>query len=245
MSVLYWIILMTLLNGFIALAGAVSFLLTKKNLKKITIFLVSFSIGSLLGGAFIHFIPEAIEELLLTKTVIFVLLGIAVFYVLEKVLHWHHCHEGECKVHPAGYLLLYGDAIHNFLDGLIIAGSFLINIPFGIITSILIILHEFPQEIADIGVLIHGGFAKKKALLYNFIAQLTSVLGGIVGFFFIKASNYVIFLLPFAAGGFIYIALGDLIPEVLKEKDPKRRIINLLSIILGLSILVLAKVFVG
>lgn len=244
METLLWILLMTFINGLIAFSGAFSLFLSNKNLKKITIFFVSFSIGALLGGAFFHFIPESLEKLSIIKTSLLILAGILIFFIAEKILHWHHCHNGKCE-HVYTYLMLYGDAIHNFIDGLIIAGSFFISIPFGVITSLLIMSHELPQEIADFGVLIHGGMKKSKALLYNFLAQLTAVLGGILGFFFLSLKDYSIYLLPIAAGGFLYIAVGDLIPEVFKEKNKIKTIINLILIILGLLVLISAKMLAG
>ena len=168
-----------------------------------------------------------------------------IFFLIERVLHWHHCHEGECDVHTLSYMNIIGDSIHNFIDGLIIAGAFIINIPLGITTTILIILHELPQEVADIGLLVHGGFTRKKALIYNSLAQLTAILGGILGYFFIGLEEKAVYLLPFAAGGFLYIAIGDLIPELFKEKDKKKIAMNMIAIAIGIIVLVLAKVLVG
>jgi len=239
-SPLIWIIGVTLFNGLLALAGSLFFFLSKKSLDKILIYLVSFATGALIGGALIHFIPESLKVLSLSTTLSITILGFIVFLLLEKFLHWHHCHNGKCEKHPYTYLLLYGDGIHNFIDGLIIAGSFLISIPFGIVTSSLIIIHELPQEISDFGVLVYGGFSRGKALLYNFISQLTAVIGGIIGFFYLP--EQAIYLLPFAAGGFLYIALSDLIPEIFKEKNPKKMIINLLIIIFGIGILISGKI---
>ena len=147
LSVLNWILLVTILNGFLAFAGALLFVVFKKNLNKILILLVSFTTGALLGGAFFHFIPEALGEISVINVSLLVVLGFFIFLILERIVHWHHCHDGHCDKHPFTFLLLYGDALHNFIDGLIIAGSFLISIPFGIITSVLIISHELPQEI--------------------------------------------------------------------------------------------------
>jgi zinc and cadmium transporter len=246
LSTLQWIILMTLLNGLIGLVGIFSLILSKKSLNKILLFLVAFSVGSLLGGAFFHLIPEAFEELKAIKTIVLIFIGIIAFYLIEKLLHWHHCHKNEeCEVHPYTHLVLYGDSIHNFIDGLIMAGSFIIGIPFGILTSLLIILHELPQEMGDFAVLVHGGFTKRKAIFYNFIAQLTAVLGGVLGFFFLNLKNYAVYLLPFAAGGFIYIAIMDLIPEVFKQKHIVKIIKNLLAIILGLLVLISSKLLIG
>lgn len=243
LSILTLIIIVTVINGLLALAGSILFFNSNRT-NKILILLISFTTGALIGGAFFHFIPEAIE-LGLFKLTSITILGFILFLFLEKFLYWHHCHDGKCDEHPFTYLLLYGDAIHNFIDGLIIASSFLISVPFGIVTSLLVILHELPQEISDIGVLVYGGFTRRKALLYNFLSQLTSVLGGIIGYFFLTLKDYTIFLLPIAAGGFLYIAVSDLIPEIFKEKNPGKLVINLIFIILGLSLLISAKLFVG
>ncbi len=236
---------MTFINGLLAFAGAIIYYVFKNNLGKILIFLVSFATGALIGGAFFHFIPEAVEEINLTYTIMITVLGFLIFFVFEKVVHWHHCHNGKCDKHVYPYLLLWGDGIHNFIDGLIIAGSFLVSIPFGIISSILIMIHELPQEIGDFGVLVYGGLEPKKALIYNFLSQLTAVLGGIIGFFFLGIKDLSIYLLPIAAGGFIYIAFADLIPEVFKEKNIVKLIVNILFIILGLFVLISGKVLVG
>ena len=246
LSILQWIILMTTLNGFLGLIGIVTLVISKKNLAKILPFLVSFSIGALVGGALFHLIPETIPELSLLKVFLIGFAGILVFYLIEEYLHWHHCHKnGKCDEHPYTHLILYGDGLHNFIDGLIIASSFIISIPFGILTSLLIMAHELPQEIGDFGILVYGGFTKKKALIFNFLAQLTAVLGGILGYFYLNLNQYAIYLLPFAAGGFLYIAIGDLVPEVFKQKTVKQTIINIIAILLGLALLFSAKVFVG
>lgn len=240
-DVLLWIIAMTFINGLLAFAGAGLDIIFKRNIKKILIILVSFTTGALIGGALFHFIPEALVTLDIVYTFFLVIVGFFVFFVLEKFLYWHHHHDEECEEHPFTYLIIWGDALHNFIDGLIIASSFLISIPFGIITSILIIAHELPQEIGDYAVLIYGGMKKKKALMYNFLSQLTAVIGGIMGFFFLGAEKYAIGLLPIAAGGFMYIAIADLIPEIFNEKNKKKMVINILAIIIGLALLISAK----
>ena len=189
-SILTWIILVTIINGLLAFVGALFIFIFKKNLDKVLILLVSFTTGTLIGGALIHFIPEAIEELSLITTAWITIAGFIIFFLLAKFLHWHHCHDGKCDKHPYVYLLLYGDGIHNFIDGLIIASSFIISIPFGIVTSLLILAHELPQEISDFGVLVYGGFTKGKALFYNFLSQLTAVLGGILGYLFLRVNLF-------------------------------------------------------
>lgn len=246
METIYWIILMTVINGLLAFAGVFTFFLSKKSLNKIIIILVAFATGALLGGAFFHLLPEAYQELKLIKTLILLISGFAIFYAIEKVLHWHHCHNNEkCDKHPFTYLTLYGDAIHNFVDGLIIASSFIVSVPLGILTSLLIMAHELPQEIGNFGVLVYGGFSKGKALFYSFLAQLTAVIGGILGFYILGLKELAIFLLPIAAGGFLYIAFMDLIPEIFKIKNKKNTIINIIAIILGLLLLISARILVG
>ena len=256
LSTLNWILLVTILNGLVAILGAVIFLSFKQRSHKSLIYFVSFTTGALLGAVFIHFLPETATELSLVKTALLTIAGFIIFFFLETYLHWHHCHTHECdehehsnhshqknnKIKPFAQLLLYGDAIHNFIDGVIIASSFIISIPFGIITSILIIAHELPQEISDFAVLIYGGYSKKKALIYNFLSQLTAVLGGILGYFFIGIRDQAVYLLPIAAGGFLHIAISDLIPEIFKEKNPLKRITNMLIIVAGILVLLSVKV---
>lgn len=244
LSILNWILFVTFINGLLAFAGVGFYFLFKKNLNRVLMFLVSFTTGALLGGAFIHFLPEAFEDLGLMRTVGITVFGFILFLILERILHWHHCHDGKCEKHPFTYLLLWGDAIHNFIDGVIIAGGFLISIPFGIVTSLLIFAHELPQEIGDFGVLVYGGLSRGRALWYNFLSQLTAVLGGLLGYLFLSIDQ-VVYLLPIAAGGFIYIAVADLIPEIFKEKNWIRIVVNLMGIIAGLLVLISGRLFVG
>jgi len=191
-----------------------------------------------MGGAFLHLLPESVELSDGLDVFLFVLVGFALFFLIEKVLHWRHCHKGECKVHTFTYMNLIGDSIHNFIDGLIMATSFVISIPLGMTTTMAIALHEIPQEIGDFGVLIYGGFTKKKALVLNFLTALTAVLGGLIGFFISNmVENVKLFILPFAAGGFLYIAASDLIPEIRKETSLKKSMIYFGIFILGIFIM--------
>jgi len=157
----------------------------KENLlNKILTYLISLSIGGLMGGAFLHLVPEAVEKFENGYAFLAILAGFFLFLIVEKIIHWRHCHDGHCSVHTFAYMNLIGDSIHNFIDGLIIAGTFLINAGLGITSAIAIILHEIPQEIGDFGVLIYGGMKKKRALMMNFLTALFSVAGGIIGFYF-------------------------------------------------------------
>jgi zinc and cadmium transporter len=239
---------MTIIDGLLGLIGIFSFFISKKFLNKIILTLVAFAAGALLGGAFFHLIPESIKELSLIITIILTIAGFCIFFLVEKLLHWHYCRdEGHCHnhEHPYVYLLLIGSSIHNFIDGLLIAGSFIISIPLGIITSILIIAHEIPHEIGNFGVLVHGGMKRGKAILADFLIQLTAIIGGLAGYYFLNLNQYVTILLPLAAGGFLYLVFFDLIPEVLEEKNKVKMIINLIAIILGLGLLLSAKYLAG
>ena len=238
MERLIYILLSTVLVSLISFVGILALLIKEKLLKKIIILLVSLSAGTLMGGAFLHLIPEAIERFPASNIFIYILFGFLLFFIIEKLLRWHHCHDGKCKAHEFAYMSLIGDGMHNFLDGLIIAASFLADINLGIITTIAISLHEIPQEISDFGVLIYGGFKKSRALFLNFICAVAAVLGGLIGYFLYNFMNsVVIVLLPLAAGGFIYIGASDLIPEIKKELKPKIFIANIIVFILGLALM--------
>ena len=235
---LIYIIVTTFTIALIAFVGVFALSIKEKVLNKIVLFLVSLSAGALMGGAFIHLMPESIEKYGNGDILIVVLVGFILFFIIEKVLHWRHCHKGKCDVHTFSYMNLVGDAIHNFIDGLIMAAAFITSIPLGITTTFAIAAHEIPQEIGDFGVLIYGGFEKKKAIILNFLVALTVIAGGIVGYFISsKINQATIFLLPFAAGGFIYIAATDLIPEIKKELNFKKYMVTLVIFILGILIM--------
>jgi zinc and cadmium transporter len=216
--------------------------LKPKTLQSITILLVALSAGALMGGAFTHLLPEASEVLDINTVYLIVLIAFIFFFLMEKVLFWRHCHNGVCPVHTFGYMNLVGDSIHNFIDGLVIASTFLIDFNLGVVTTLAIALHEIPQEIGDFGVLIHAGFSHKKALIVNYLVALTVVLGGIVGYFtsfYLK--DVISYLLPFAAGGFIYIAASDLMPEIKKEANNKKSLLAFLIFVAGIALMYLFK----
>ena len=225
----------TFVVSLISIVGIISLLLKEKLLNKILIYLISFSAGAMLGTAFLHFIPEALESLIPTKVFIYVLLGFIVFFITEKFIHWRHCHLNKCSVHTFAYMNLFGDAAHNFIDGLIIAGAFVIDLRLGLVTTLAIAFHEIPQEIGDFGVLVYAGFSKYKALFYNFLTALTAILGGLIGFYLSNFSElFLLYLLPFAAGGFIYIGASDLVPEVKKEPRLMISVLSMVVFITGL-----------
>lgn len=241
----FYIILASLVTSLISFVGVFFLSFSIERLKKILMFLVSLSAGTLLGDAFLHLLPEAVETMENSMVIWFsVLAGIILFFSLEKIIHWRHCHEPNCQAHSRtlGVMNLVGDGLHNLIDGMIIAGSFLVDIRLGVITTIAVISHEIPQEIGDFGVLIHAGFKSKKALLFNFVSGLASVFGAIIAIFVgTYFDNFINFVIPITAGGFIYIASSDLIPELKKESKISKTLKQLLGIFMGLALMVLLK----
>jgi len=242
--VLLWILASIILVSFISLVGIITLSLKDNLLHKLLFCLIGFSAGALIGGAFLHILPESLETSSSNTVFSYLIFGIIIFFLMERYLHWRHCHKegGDCKIHAFTYLNLVGDGFHNFIDGIVIAVSYLVSIKLGVVTTFAIILHEIPQELGDFAVLVYGGFSKRKALLFNFASALTSVIGAVVGFFITDISkNFSNFILPFTAGGFIYIATSDLIPELHKESNLKRSSAAFLAFLLGIGFMALAK----
>jgi len=233
-----------LIVSLVSLVGVFALSLKEELLRKYVFIFISLAVGALLGDAFIHLIPEAFESSLGGGLVsILIIVGVLIFFILEKFLHWHHHGEDqdEAGIHPAGRLILLSDGVHNFIDGLIIGVSFIISIPVGIATTIAVILHEIPQEIGDFAVLLHSGYGKARALWLNFLSALCAVMGVVIAFILGSAGEvFTFWILPIAAGGFIYVAVADLIPELHKTKKPGHSLLQLFTVILGvLSMLAL------
>ena len=240
-----------LLSSVLSLIGVITFFVRSSFLKHHLIYLVSFGAGALFGDAFIHLLPESVEAVggFTLAISVPILLGIVLSFIVEKFVHWHHCHHINHTGHKhhldhqqrgttLASMNLFGDAVHNFIDGVIIAASYLVSIPVGIVTTIAVLLHELPQELGDFGILLHTGMSKGKALWYNFLVSLTAIAGVLIAFFL---NNYIggltQFLLPFSAGAFIYIAGSDLIPELHHEIKVERSIMQLAMFILGVIIM--------
>lgn len=238
----FWAIGASIAVSLISLIGIFALLFKEDFLDKILFLLIAFSAGGLIGGAFLHILPEAIEEYPKSNLFFYVIVGFVAFFILEKYFHWRHCHKGVCDVHAFTYLNLIGDAIHNFTDGLVIGASFVVSVKFGIVTTLVIIFHEIPQEIGDFGVLVYGGFKKTKALFYNFITALTCVIGTAIGFPLAeRIGKFSMYILPIVAGGFIYVAACDLIPEVHKQTSLKRSTLSIAAFLCGILFIILAR----
>lgn len=229
--------------SLISLVGIATISFSGERLRKILLFLVSFAVGALFGDAFIHLLPESFKQIPSNiATSFLVIAGILVFFVLEKFIYWRHCHvpTSDTHLHPIVFMNLIGDGLHNAIDGIVIAASYCSSIPIGLATTLAVILHEIPQEIGDFGILVHGGLTREKALVFNFLSGTIAVAGCVlfllVGPLIKNASLYI---LPFTAGGFIYIAGSDLIPELNKEVSGKRSLIQLVSLVLGILVMAL------
>lgn len=245
MNTLGYILISIFILALISLIGFFSIFFRKKHLKNLILFLVSFSTGALFGAAFLHLLPEAIGTGGLTlKIAIYFLSGILSFFIIEKFISWRHCHDETCKEHKhkVGTMNLIGDCVHNTLDGMIIAGAYFVSIPLGITTTIGIFAHAIPQEISHFGILLYSKFSKKKALFFNLFASCFAFIGAIIVFFIgLEISGFSTFLISFAAGGFVYIAGSDLIPELHKETKLNKSFTQFIAIILGILFMVLTR----
>jgi len=243
-TVVVWVygLVSVVIVSLVSLVGVLTFSLKQEDLKRVLLYFVSFSAGGLFGDAFIHLIPKATEESGFGIHVSLpILFGIIFSFVVERFLQWRHCHIPTSEEHPHSfaYMNVFGDAVHNFIDGLIIGGSYLAGVPLGVATTLAVVFHEIPQEIGDFGVLVYGGFNKSRALFFNFLTALTAIFGAIValslGFL---TQGFTLFLIPFAAGNFIYVAGSDLIPELRKdEPDPLKAALQLAALVLGVLVL--------
>lgn len=245
METLIWIVGSSLVMSAIALVGSVTLIMSEQTLRKFISFLIALAAGSLLGGAFFHLIPASGDANAGIMPYVWVMLGFSIFLVLEQFLHWHHCHRdsAECKT-PLSYLILIGDGLHNFIGGSAVAGAFLADIRLGVMAWVAAAAHEVPQELGDFAVLLHGGWSKRKALVFNFISALTFLLGGLLAYSASFALD-VTFLLPFAAGNFIYIAASDLVPELNKYRSLPSNLLHFAIFAASLSFLLVIKLVFG
>jgi zinc and cadmium transporter len=234
--------------SLVSFIGILFIKVQEETLDRITILLVGFASGALIGGAFLHLLPEALtsgnDTIIVFSNAI---TGIVMFFILEKFFYWRHCHDKGCPTHAFVYLNLIGDGIHNFIDGMIIAAAYLISAAYGSLqlgfsTTLAVIFHEIPQELGDFGVLVYGGLSRRRALVYNFISQATAIIGALTTYFLAYIQSIEALLIPFAAGGFIYIAATDLMPELHRKVRPKESATQLFTILMGIILMALLKV---
>ncbi len=250
-----FILLATAAIALLALSGIVLLFYRGHHINKLLLGFVALSAGAMLGNALFHLLPEAIEmseggRISLFGSMLLVALAFILSFLLEQIFSWHHCHTAshhageephphcEREIQPYSRLVLLSDAVHNFMDGIIIAASFIVSPALGVTTAIAIALHEIPQELGDFAVLVHGGYTKRRALFLNFLSALTVVVGGVVGYFVTSASELAVpVLLPFAAGSFLYIAASDLLPELKHEEKLTKTLLHFAIFLIGVAIM--------
>ena len=249
MDALVAILASTFAVSLTAWIGVLALYLREDLLDRLLLVMVALAAGALIGGAFLHLLPRAIAETGTTDTLpVFLtfIVGFCAFYVLEQFISWHHHHSTNHDNEPVTYLVLVSDGIHNFIDGLVIGGAYLVGTPVGITTTLAIALHEIPQEIGDFGVLVYGGFDRRRALVLNYLTQATVIVGGVAGFALSSwTAGTPTWLLPFAAGNFVYIASSDLIPEIKATESIQRSLLHFGVFLVGIVLMLGIRLFRG
>jgi zinc and cadmium transporter len=237
-STLAWIVVAGTAMSALALVGMVTALLPPARLERLILPLVGLAAGSLLGGAFFHMLPESVDEIGNHLSVyVAVISGFLVFFVLEQFLHWHHCHRSDQAGHrPLGHMILVADGLHNLIGGLAVGGAFVVDHRVGIVAWLVAAAHEIPQELGDFGILVHSGWNRRSAIAWNFASALTFLIGALLAYALADHVE-VAYLLPFAAGNFIYIAAADLLPEIKLEERMNDKLETSAAFIAGLALL--------
>jgi zinc and cadmium transporter len=237
------IVFFSLVASVGSLIGGVILIFRENWTRRMLFCLISFATGTFLGAAFLGMLPKAMTKAQPSTVLAYALLGIVLFFVLEKFLIWYHCHDDKCEVHSAApYLILIGDAFHNFIDGVVIAAGFTVSIPFGIAASLAIVAHEVPQEIGDFAILLHGGMGKKRALVYNFLSACATIPGALITYGLShNVERFTPIILALAASSFIYIAVADLIPEIHRKTAPGRGFYQIALIAGGIGVIALLR----
>jgi len=251
MPLIVWIIIFCFLGGLLSVLAAALFLVLRESLRdRFLPHLVSFATGALLGAAFLGLLPHALAAVNSSDTHVIpmaVLLGLLGFFILEKLVLWRHCHADHCEVHApdqksrdrsTGTMILIGDSLHNFLDGILIAAAFLTDIHLGVVTSLAVAAHEIPQEVGDFAVLLHSGFTRGRAFFYNVLTSLTTIIGGVLSYFALQPMQAALpYILAVAASSFIYIAVADLIPTLHQRVEGKAALQQVLLIAAGILLI--------
>lgn len=248
------IVLATVAVSAVSLIGILALSLNERLLNRALVILIALAAGALIGDSVIHLIPEAFEGIGDERSFgLAVISGIVLFFVLERYLRWHHAHHGSEEEHegheryeegphnPTAHLaplVIVADGLHNFIDGIAIAASFVVSVPLGVATTVAIFLHEIPQEIADFALLIHAGYSRAKAVLFNFLSGLTAIIGALA-FLLISDSleGATFFATALTAGAFIYIAIADIVPELHKERHAGKIALQLLGLLGGIALM--------
>ncbi len=238
-----WLYALASVTGIslLSLIGVFTLSFNTERLRRLLFVLVSLAAGAMFGDAFIHILPEAFRNGQMSTSLL-VLLGIFLFFTLEKFLRWQHAHNvDDIHVpHPVGLLNLVSDGLHNLIDGVLIGASYLVSVQVGLATTLAVALHELPQEIGDFGVLLHAGYSTRKALCLNFLSASVAILGTLIALALgARSAAFSQAMLPITAGSFIYIAGSDLVPEMVKEQDTKRSLIQLLGMAAGMGMMLL------
>ena len=255
---LFWIVVFTLLGGVLSALAAAAFLLLKEEVRtRVLPGLVSFATGTLLGAAFLGLLPSALSAPHASPNALAaaILCGLLLFFVLEKLVLWRHCHSEGCETHAphgrahrsaAGHLILIGDGLHNFVDGILIASAFLTDVRLGTVTALAIIAHEIPQELGDFAVLLHSGFTRREAFVYNLLVSVAMTAGGILAYFSLMLiGNAIPYVVAIAAASFIYIAVADLIPDLHRRAEPGAATQQIVLILAGVGVIALAERYLG
>ena len=240
-----WILVFSLLGSIGAIAGAASMLaLPAVTRGRLVPHLISYATGTLLGAAFLGMIPAALEQAPVREILATVLAGMVLFFVLEKLVLWRHCHDSDCEVHgQAAPLILVGDAFHNFVDGVVIAAAFLVSIPLGIATAIAVIAHEVPQEVGDFAILLESGYSRSKALLLNTLSAATTLPGALAAYFWLADTRALVpYVLALSAASFIYIATADLVPNLHRRVALGDAVRQVVLLLLGIGTIALLRV---
>ncbi len=249
MNVLHWILLFTLLGGALSALAASLFLLVSDRLREFMLpHLISFATGALLGAALLALLPHAVDEVgsgEIHGIGLAVLAGILVFFLLEKLVLWRHCHADDCVTHgpeqhhrdkSAAAMILLGDGIHNLLDGILIAAAFLTDVHLGVVTALAVVTHEIPQEIGDLAVLLKSGMSRARAMWLNLLASVTSVVGGLIAYFWLVGAEQILpYVLAVAASSFLYVAVADLIPGLHRKVDARTSVQQIVLIVAGVA----------
>jgi zinc and cadmium transporter len=239
-----WVLLFSLLGSIGAIIGAALLLVLPAMIRgRVVPHLISYATGTLLGAAFLGMIPHALEQAPAREVLVAVLAGMVLFFVLEKLVLWRHCHDRDCEVHgQAASLILFGDAFHNFVDGVVIAAAFLTSIPLGVATAVAVIAHEVPQEIGDFAILLESGYSRAKALVLNTLSAAATLPGAVMAYFWLADTRAMVpYVLALSAASFIYIATADLVPNLHRQVSPKDAVSQVVLMLLGIGTIALLR----